>query len=270
MNIGFVDYYLSEWHANNYPAWIKEASDELCVKYAWAEEYVSPVDNVNTDEWCEKYGVEKCNTLAELCEKSDFIIILSPSNPEKHLEYAKEVLKHGKNTYIDKTFTPSYEEAAEIFSLAKQYGTKFFSTSALRYASELETVAESQNLITTGGGSNLEEYVIHQIEMAVKTVKAEPMAIKLDTQGNQIIWTVAFDNGGRWTGIYSPYLPFTVCGDKGYQAVTSKFFPTLISTILDFFKTGALPFDTEETLKAMKIRDAILKAYKLPGEWLNV
>ena len=23
--IGFVDYYLSEWHANNYPAWIEEA-----------------------------------------------------------------------------------------------------------------------------------------------------------------------------------------------------------------------------------------------------
>ena len=49
--IGFVDYYISEWHANNYPAWIKEACQkkglDFEVKYVWAEEYVSPVDKRN-------------------------------------------------------------------------------------------------------------------------------------------------------------------------------------------------------------------------------
>ena len=28
-HIGFVDYYISEWHANNYPAWFKEAAEKL-------------------------------------------------------------------------------------------------------------------------------------------------------------------------------------------------------------------------------------------------
>ena len=45
--IGFVDYYISEWHANNYPEWIKRASEKLgtdyLVSYAWAEENLSPV-----------------------------------------------------------------------------------------------------------------------------------------------------------------------------------------------------------------------------------
>ena len=27
--IGFIDYFLSQWHANNYPAWIKEANEKL-------------------------------------------------------------------------------------------------------------------------------------------------------------------------------------------------------------------------------------------------
>ena len=27
--IGFVDYYLSEWHANNYPAWIERIAAEM-------------------------------------------------------------------------------------------------------------------------------------------------------------------------------------------------------------------------------------------------
>ena len=268
--IGFVDFFLSEWHANNYPNWIKEISEEFCVKYAWAEEYVSPYDGVNTDQWCEKYGVEKCETIAELCEKSDHIIVLSPDNPEKHLEYAKEVLKYGKNTYIDKTFAPNAEDAQKIFKLAEEYGTKFFSTSALRYADELEKVEGTKNLITTGGGGSLETYAIHQIEMAVATIKAEPMAVKAELQGAQKIWTVAFSDGSRWTGIYSPYLPFSLCGDNGYTTVTSSFFIKMIANILNFFKTGNASFDTMETMKAMKIRDGILNACNMPGDWLNV
>lgn len=238
--------------------------------YVWAEEYVSPNDGVNTDQWCEKYGAEKCETIAELCEKSDFIIVLAPSNPEKHLEYAREVLKHGKNTYIDKTFAPNVNEALEIFRLAEQYGTKFFSTSALRYADELEAVAGTKNLITTGPGGSIEEYVIHQIEMAVKTIKSEPMAIKAEVQGEQKMWTVAFSDGSRWTGIYTPFIPFSLCGDKGYKAVTSSFFVKMIADILRFFKTGEASFDTNDTIKAMEIRDAILNACRLPGDWLNV
>lgn len=268
--IGFVDYFLSEWHANNYPAWINDTTDEFCVKYAWAEEYVSPYDGVNTDQWCDKYNVEKCETIAELCEKSDYIVILSPDNPEKHIGYAREVFKCGKPVYIDKTFAPNTEDAAAIFSLAEENGVKFFSTSALRYAEELEKVEGTKNLITTGAGGSIEAYVIHQIEMAVKTIKAEPMAVKADLQGDQKIWTIAFNDGSRWTGIYSPFYPFSVCGDKGYTTVTSKFFPKLIADIINFFKTGETSFDAGETMKAMRIRDGILNACKMPGDWLNV
>ena len=65
--IGFVDYYISEWHANNYPAWIKQANEKLGldyeVAYAWAEEDVSPVDGITTEGWCKKFGVTQCKTL---------------------------------------------------------------------------------------------------------------------------------------------------------------------------------------------------------------
>ena len=53
--IGFVDYYISEWHANNYPAWFKEANEKLGfdyeVAYFWAEKDLSPVDNVTSSQW---------------------------------------------------------------------------------------------------------------------------------------------------------------------------------------------------------------------------
>ena len=53
--IGFIDCYLSNWHANNYPAWIRESCQERGLEYelayAWAEVEVSPRDNKTTDEW---------------------------------------------------------------------------------------------------------------------------------------------------------------------------------------------------------------------------
>ena len=48
--IGFVDLYLSEWHADNYPVWIKEAGAEYEVAYAWAETDISPVSGKSTDD----------------------------------------------------------------------------------------------------------------------------------------------------------------------------------------------------------------------------
>ena len=85
--IGFIDYYLSEWHANNYPNWLKDTVAKLgvdyTVAYAWGELETSPVDGVTSAEWCEKYGVELCSSIEEVCEKSDYILILAPSNPEK-------------------------------------------------------------------------------------------------------------------------------------------------------------------------------------------
>ena len=36
--IGFIDYFLHEWHSDNIPAWVHEASGgEMKVCYAWGE-----------------------------------------------------------------------------------------------------------------------------------------------------------------------------------------------------------------------------------------
>ena len=268
-SIGFVDYYISEWHANNYPVWIKEVCEkngaQFEVKYAWAETEISPVDGKSTDTWCEEFGVQKCDSIAELCEKSDYIVILAPSNPEKHLEYAKEALKYGKNTYIDKTFSPDYATAKEIFDLAAEYGTRFFSTSALRYGTELGELTGTKNLITTGGGGSIDEYIIHQAEMVVKLTDAEPLSVRVERQGGQYLCHAELEGGCKATMIYAVGLPFTVSaelptGITRYKNITSDFFKLLIADILRFFESGESSFDTAQTLKVMKLREAVLKA----------
>ena len=269
--IGFVDYYISEWHANNYPVWIERICGEMGVdykvSYAWAELDVSPVDGVSTAEWCEKFGAEKCATIDELCERSDVIVILAPSNPETHLRYAEAVLKYGKRTYIDKTFAPDVATASAIFALSEKYNAPFFSTSALRYATELYAVDAPDSILLTGGGSNLPEYFIHLGEMAVKKMGAIK-SVKAAKNGSQWIISAKTTSGKDATMIYAPAMAYNAYmskdGKDTWKSLKSPFFDGLIADMLSFFETGKPSFDVSETLEVIKLRDAVLTAVEKP------
>lgn len=277
--IGFVDYYISEWHANNYPAWISEMNTKLGldykVCYAWAEQDVSPVDGATTDEWCSKMDVKKCQTVDELCENSDVIVVLAPSDPDTHLRLAQAVLPYGKRTYIDKTFAPNLEIAKKIFAIAEQYSTSFFSSSALRYGDELRDCKGVKNIIITGGGSSLDEYSIHIIEMVVSILKSPAKKIKVEHIGMQRICSIIAENGVKAALVYSPGLSFCVAaelpnGTYFGRQIESEFFKNLIADMLNFFETGETSFDVQETLEVMRLRDAILKADKTENKWIEL
>ena len=280
--IGFVDYYINEWHANHYVEWIKDAAnrlggDEYEVKYAWAELESDPMENMSTDEWCEKFGVEKCESIAELCEKSDYIIVLAPSNPETHLRLAEPVLKYGKNTYIDKTFAPDYATAKRIFDIAGEHGTKFFSSSALRYAPELESTKGAASMTTTGGGSLFDEYIIHQAEMIVKSLGTDAKRVRTDSfdDGSKIAY-VEFASGREGKMMYAPDNSFTVAasfedGRSFSEKVTdSEVFAKLMEDMLVFFESGKVSFDTNETLAVSAVREGAIKSYVQGGEWVEL
>lgn len=277
--VGFVDYYLSEWHANNYPVWFSEINEQTGtdykVAYAWAELGVSPNDSITTDEWCANFGAERCDTLDELCEKSDVIVILAPTNPEKHLEYARTVLPYGKRTYIDKTFAPSTSEAEEIFAVAKKYGTQFFSTSALRYGSELDECEGCRQIAVTGSGASADEYIIHQVEMVVKKLGVGAEAVCADRVGDITNFRVRYPDGRIATMTYAKRsMPFTVYmigdGKPVWRQIKSEYFKALMADILRFFEDGSVSFDTEETLEAMRIREAVLSAAEALGKWIEI
>ena len=55
--IGFIDYYLDEWHANNYPAMLKELSNsryEVTCAYGKID---SPIGGMTNKEWSTKMGI---------------------------------------------------------------------------------------------------------------------------------------------------------------------------------------------------------------------
>ena len=275
--IGFVDHYLSEWHANNYPVWMRETCAELGlgyeVAYAWAELETSPVDGRSSAQWCEEFGVTLCGTLEELCEKSDVIVILAPSDPECHLELCRRVFPYAKRTYVDKTFAPDLATAKEIFEIAEKYGTPFFSTSALRYAEELEACPNCRQMMTTASGSSVQEYIIHPVEMIVKKLGIGATAIRMENVGAQHFFRIAYADDRAASVSFGSRFPYTVHMNNGvdkptWANVKSEFFKGLTRDMLRFFEDGVLPFDGKETLEVMKIREGAVKAFAAPEEWI--
>ncbi len=281
--IGFIDYYLAEWHADNYPAWMAESCEALGVDYqvayGWAEQEESVAYPGRTSrEWCEKNGVEQCATIDELCEKSDVIVILAPSDPEKHLGYAEVALKYGKPAYIDKTFAPDLATAKRIFSIAEQYGTPFFSTSALRYATELDAFDGCRQIMVTGSGSNIEEYIIHEIEMLVKKLGVGAQKIKVERFGAQTYLHVGYSDDRSGTMVFARSMPYAVymstSDPKGTRpvsvTVSSEFFKGLMKDMLRFFEERTVSFDVAETLEVMRLREGAILAGRREGEWIEL
>lgn len=272
--IGIIDYFIDEWHSNTYLGLFEKANKELGLNYklayGWAE--TDKEGRLSTEEWCAKNGIERCATIEELCEKSDNILILAPANPETHLKYAQIALRYGKNTYIDKTFAPNLDTAKQIFEIAEKYGTKFFTTSALRYAEEIEGFTNVESLVTTGGGGNVWEYIIHQIEMAVKLMQGEKAtSVQVFHRQKQTTAIVYFGDKTATLNYAHSDCGFSVdvqSKDKpscSYERVEKGTeFYRLIAAILRFFEEGIVPFDSKETLEVIAIRDAIVKAIELP------
>ncbi|MBQ9084246.1 MAG: hypothetical protein IJY24_01180 [Clostridia bacterium] len=262
MKIGFIDYYLSEWHANNYPTWIKEICErdgaDFELAYAWAELDTSPLDGVTTAEWCARFGAEKCDTLAEICDKSDALLILSPSNPEKHLPYAKIALTYGKPTYIDKTFAPSVKEAEEIFAIGEAHSTPVFSSSALRYAKELALFKGEREVCITGGGSNLAEYIVHQAEIAETLMGVGVCNVEYTPGKDGKRFTLHYADSRRVEMLYHPELDFTLSGAGRTEICSGSFFIDLLTDILAFYKSGKPPIQPADTIEVMRIRECAL------------
>ena len=104
--VGFIDYYLDEWHANNYPRIINELTEgEFQVKYAYGK-IDSPIGGITNAQWAKEQGVELLDSIEEVIAKSDVLVVLSPDNPEMHEELCDLPLKSGKLVYVAKSHNP--------------------------------------------------------------------------------------------------------------------------------------------------------------------
>ncbi len=177
IKIGLIDYFLDEWHADNYPKWIHDASGgEVEVLYAWGEIDSPRLGGLTNQEWTAKNNIRLCSSMDEVIELSDGICVLAPDNPETHERLCARPLMSGKPTFIDKTFAPDRASAERIFNVADRYSTPCYTSSALRFADEYQGIDAGQiNFLSSTGGGNHVNYLIHQIEPLVLILGTSPV-----------------------------------------------------------------------------------------------
>ena len=278
--IGFYDYYLDEWHANNYPAMfrkeIAKCGIDMEVSYAFSE--TDKPGGMSTEDWCKKYKCKNCASIEEFVELCDFMLILAPSYPSEHERMAKLPLASRKPVYIDKIFSPDVETGRRIFEYANIYKTPLFSSSALRFSDELTDYRRGEGMeaiwCATTGPSSFEVYAIHQIEMIQTVMGGCAKRVKaFENKGGR---TVLFDYGNSMASMLQlDKLRFQITVSDGENCINnpiiSPFFENLIKQIIEFFyKPDPSPVSQNDTLSVMAMLHTAKLALDNKDEWLDI
>jgi len=273
--IGFIDYFLHEWHADNMPSWINDASGgEMKVCYAWGE-IDSPREGGKTNKaWAEEMGIELCASQEEIIKKSDYLVVLSPDNAERHIDLCKLPLVSGKPTFVDKTFAIGLDDAKQIVANARN--TPFFSCSALRYDSDLITFNKTDvEAIDCRGPGLFDIYAIHMLEPLYIIMGKAKRVLAL---GDNTAPTLLYDFGGNRRAVlgffdynvgFSAAIRYTD-GNCTTLSFDSEYFKTFTAEMLKFFETGTPPVKIEDTLDIMSMLDAGRNATSESGTWIEI
>ena len=277
--IGFIDYYIDEWHANNYPRMIRESAlgKDFQVALAWEE--TTPAGRITLDEWCAREGVGKASSVQQVIDECDCLVVLSPDNAERHEDLADLPLKSGKPVYIDKPIAPSLAAAKRLFDKAAAHNTPMMSCSALRFGSELEEALRSPlatapaRYVATEGPGIFHIYAIHQIEMLVMVLGTGATAVLQNGNGAVKNMLVRYNDDRRASVTLGPGLDFRV-----YAAQTDEksvvlngmndFFARFMDAMLGFFNTGVPRVDPCETLEIAALIEAGQAALDAPDTWV--
>lgn len=283
--IGFLDYYIDEWHANEYPEMLAKSKwqDKFEVAYAWEE--IQAPGKRSLKEWCRDNHVAEAGSIEELVEKSDAIVLLSPGWPEHHERLGKIPLVSGKPVYVDKPMSDSLQAAQRMFELADAHKTPVMSSSALRFSSHLQgKLGELQGnpvqFAASRGSGRIRGFInygIHQIEILVMTLGTGASRV-MQTYGPESdidVLLIEYADGRRGLLNRMPGLAFELigrCADKKEFKVGefTDFFPNMIDSMMNFFNTGTPSIPREETLETVRIFDAGIRALEFPGKWIDV
>ncbi len=221
----------------------------------------------------DKWGVEIVADIPMLCSKVD-VVLLESVDGRPHLEQIKPVFAAHKPVFIDKPLAGSYKDAKQIFELGKAAGVPWFTSSSLRFWSEVARLKNAQGIgrvlafDVLGPTSRspkvpaMFNYGVHAVEMLYQLMGPGCESVSMQTSGNQDVLVGRWKDGrlgvmrGFSSGLYA--FAITVYGDKGVlhsQGDPEGYGPLLVE-ITRFFKTHVPPVDPTESLETLAFMEA--------------
>ena len=234
-----------------------------------------------TEQLKTKYGVEIVPDIPSLAARVDAVLIESVDG-RVHLDQVKPVFAAKKRVFIDKPLAATYADAKEIARLGRQANVPWFSSSSLRYSSQVSELKGPPILGAYTWGPaptephhqlELSWYGIHAVEGLYALMGAGCESVtNTSTQGADLVvgrWKdgrIGMVRGGRGPGssaygavVYNPDQP------RHSRPTKESFYGKLLAEVIQFFQTGVPPVPNEETLEIFAFMDAAQRSKEAGG-----
>lgn len=225
-----------------------------------------------TKQLREQFGVEIVDSIEELCDKVDGVLLESVDG-RPHLEQARPVIAAKKPVFIDKPMAGSLEDVIEIFRLAEENNVPCWSSSSLRFGPGIAGMRNNEKVGDVLGCAafspcSLEEhhpdlywYGVHGVEILFTIMAPGCESVRrVQTKGTEFV-AGTWKNGriGTYRGLKEGKKDYgaLVYGTKGIaQSGRYEGYGYLIDEVIEFFKTGKVPVLPAETIEIFAFMSA--------------
>lgn len=230
-------------------------------------------------------GVEMVGSIEELLEKVD-VVLLETVDGRKHLEQALPVIRAGKRMFIDKPMAASLTDAMVIFNAAKQHNVPVFSSSSLRYITGMDKVKSGVAGKVLGAETfspatidkthpDLFWYGIHGVEILFAAMGLGCKSVtRISAPDTDVVAGKWEDNRlGTFRGIRSGKKGYggTVFGEEEIIVLGPyNGYNPLLNEIAQFFSTGIVPVEPDETLEILAFMEAADESKRNGGNAVSV
>ena len=231
-------------------------------------------------------GVVIVDSIADLLKITD-VIILETNDGRLHLEQALEVFKAGKTIFIDKPVAASLSDAIRIFQAAKEFRVPVFSTSSMRYLTNMDDIVNQKSVGKIIGASAyspcpLEKthpdffwYGVHGVETLFTVMGTGCQRVtRVHTPDTDIAVGVWDDNRiGTFRGLRKGRTGFggIAYGETGIKSLGQDAgYGPLLKVVAKFFQTGISPVSPEETIEIFTFMEAADESKRRQGAMVEL
>ena len=231
-------------------------------------------------------GIQVLDSIAELLKITD-VILLVTNDGRLHLEQALEVFKAGKTVFIDKPVAASLVDAISIFQAAKDFNVPVFTTSSIRYMTNMEDIVTNKSIGNIVGACTYSPctletthpdffwYGIHGVETLFTVMGTGCQRVSRvhtpDTDFAIGVWED--DRIGTFRGLRKGRTDYggIAFGERGIRSMgENSGYVSLMNAIAKFFQTGISPVSPEETIEIFTFMEAADESKRLNGASVNL
>lgn len=235
----------------------------------------------------QEFGVEIVDSIDELLKKVDVVLIESVDG-RPHLDQAIPVLKAKKKVFIDKPLAGSLADVIRIFEIAKKYDTPVFSSSSLRYATNIRAAKADPKVGKVLGcisyspcelephHPDLFWYGVHGCETLYTIMGTGCKTVARTHTKDTDTVTGVWNDGriGTYRGLRSGSKGYgtVIFGEKGDVTTSGAIggYQPLVVEIAKFFRTGVAPVSPEETIELFAFMEAADESKRQEGRPVTI